>query len=666
MSYKQQSPLPVEEGGIEIETLVLHGVLMGNTVGPVQVSNPGTNGQVFLGSTGAFPAFGTLTSSGGTITFTPGPSSLNLEVNASSVVTSITGTTNQITASASVGNVTLSTPVVFIAPGSSAAVTTVGAGTNFLMPTTTSLAGQIIQNGSRLFHTYGGTNNLFLGFNTGNFTLSGDNNLMIGINRGSGLTTGFSNVNIGGSGPSITSGNQNVFVGSSCGNSVTTGSNNTLIGTTTASNLISGSNNILIGCGDTINAGSNYTTESSNILIGSAGTASDAFVMRLGTSGSSTAQVNKAFIAGIYNTAIGATTHIVSIDSDGQLGFVSGAGAVTSIIGTANQITASSPTGNVTLTIPSTFIAPGSIAATTSITATLGDVVITAGNLTLPASNAAGTNGIIKLGGSNFMHSLGTGNTFLGQGAGNLALTTANAQYNTGLGQSILSALTTGVSNVGIGAQSLLSLQSGTQNVAIGVQALVSLVSGSANMVLGNGSGSAYTTNESNNIILGANITGTAAESGVTRIGASQSKAFITGIYNVAIGATNHVVSVDSTGQLGLATNPQFFTWTTVTGTSQALAVNNGYVMNNAGVVTGTLPATAVVGDRIEIAGLGSGGWAIAQNSGQLVHLGSSVTSTGVGGSLASTNRYDSVTLICIVTNTTWTVRGPVGNITVV
>lgn len=42
---------------------------------------------------------------------------------------------------------------------------------------------------------------------------------------------------------------------------------------------------------------------------------------------------------------------------------------VTSVIGTANQIAVSSATGDVTFTIPATFIAPGSIASTTTIKA---------------------------------------------------------------------------------------------------------------------------------------------------------------------------------------------------------------------------------------------------------------------------------------------------------
>jgi len=59
------------------------------------------------------------------------------------------------------------------------------------------------------------------------------------------------------------------------------------------------------------------------------------------------------------------------------------------IVGTANQITASTSSGTTTLSTPSTFIAPGSIASTTTltggtgITATTGNIIATAGNLQL-------------------------------------------------------------------------------------------------------------------------------------------------------------------------------------------------------------------------------------------------------------------------------------------
>lgn len=107
-------------------------------------------------------------------------------------------------------------------------------------------------------------------------------------------------------------------------------------------------------------------------------------------------------------------------------------------------------------------------------------------------------------------------------------------------------------------------------------------------------------------------------------------------------------------------------TWSEVTGTSQALAVLNGYILNNAGLVTATLPATAAVGEVIAIVGKGTGGWKIAQNASQTIHLNSSDTTTGVGGSLASTVRYNAVEVVCTTANTDFVVRSSMGNITVV
>ena len=105
---------------------------------------------------------------------------------------------------------------------------------------------------------------------------------------------------------------------------------------------------------------------------------------------------------------------------------------------------------------------------------------------------------------------------------------------------------------------------------------------------------------------------------------------------------------------------------TDVTGTTQAMAVNNAYSANNGSLVTLTLPVTAAVGDMVYVSGLGAGGWRIAQNASQLIHLGSSVTTTGVGGRLDSTNQYDSIALRCVVTDTTWVAAwAPQGNITV-
>lgn len=105
--------------------------------------------------------------------------------------------------------------------------------------------------------------------------------------------------------------------------------------------------------------------------------------------------------------------------------------------------------------------------------------------------------------------------------------------------------------------------------------------------------------------------------------------------------------------------------WNVETGTSAQMAVNNGYIANNAGTVTFTLPDTAAVGDLLKVTGL-QGAWSIAQNAGETIHFGVLSTTTGVGGSLTSTLPRDAVELVCVVADTDWNVLSSIGNITVV
>ena len=106
--------------------------------------------------------------------------------------------------------------------------------------------------------------------------------------------------------------------------------------------------------------------------------------------------------------------------------------------------------------------------------------------------------------------------------------------------------------------------------------------------------------------------------------------------------------------------------WTEVTGASQTMAADNGYVANNAGLVTLTLPTTAAFGTVINIVGKGAGGWKIAQGAGQNIQVGATASTVGVTGYIASTNQFDSIELLCTTADTVWTVLGgPQGNITV-
>lgn len=101
-------------------------------------------------------------------------------------------------------------------------------------------------------------------------------------------------------------------------------------------------------------------------------------------------------------------------------------------------------------------------------------------------------------------------------------------------------------------------------------------------------------------------------------------------------------------------------TWNEVTGTSQSAAVNNGYIANNASLVTVTLPSTAALGSIVRVVGKGTGLWKLLANTGQTIHFGN--TDSTVAGYVQSSQQYDAIEVVCTVANTEWTVaNGPMG-----
>lgn len=125
---------------------------------------------------------------------------------------------------------------------------------------------------------------------------------------------------------------------------------------------------------------------------------------------------------------------------------------------------------------------------------------------------------------------------------------------------------------------------------------------------------------------------------------------------NISQSGNNITISSSATG-LG---------WSSVSGPTM-MAINSGYVTTSSfGVVALTLPTTSVVGDAIQVIGNGSSGWEIIYGAGQYIIIGSA-TSTVTSGSIASTNQYDALYLICTIANTAWqTVSGPQGDLTIV
>ena len=222
------------------------------------------------------------------------------------------------------GSVTGST--ITISGGSSGAVFT-GSGTtltesfNYLeLPTTTGASvGTIKINSNPVFHTYnagGSGQNTFAGQSAGNFTL----------NNYAAYNTGFGYLALHGlTNGSFAAGNgasNNCAFGSESGQAITTGNDNCAFGLTNLSRLTEGVFNVSIGS----QAGFQYTgTESSNILINSAGVTGESQVLRIGdgTNGYNS-PVTTAYISGIagVTTTVADAVPVLISASTSQLGTV--------------------------------------------------------------------------------------------------------------------------------------------------------------------------------------------------------------------------------------------------------------------------------------------------------------------------------------------------------
>jgi hypothetical protein len=125
-----------------------------------------------------------------------------------------------------------------------------------------------------------GTYNVFIGFQAGQGNTSGNSNTMIGGNAGASNTIGEGNFFMGyGAGFKNTSGNNNIFMGKAAGTENISGEYNTLVGFQAGANStltgntmlgantgynVTGTNNVLVGAG----SGFNSTTGSNNVFMG--------------------------------------------------------------------------------------------------------------------------------------------------------------------------------------------------------------------------------------------------------------------------------------------------------------------------------------------------------------------------------------------------------------
>lgn len=600
----------------------------------VSLSN-GTNGQLLIGG-GAAPAWANLTSTGATITITEGANSINLEAAG--------GGASQFDADS--GSATPAAGVITMAGGAN--ITTSGAGSTVThalddaisLPATNGAgtAGALFIDSNIFLHAF--NDNTFVGANAGNLTMS------------STTCVGFGNGAL---------------------SSLTSGDENTAVGAGALSGVAAGGGNIGIGK----DAGSNLTgSDAGNICIGNLGTIGDNATLRIGQS------ITDTYIDGIYNAAGNANAYVVIVDTDDRIRSIatldvarggtglstitdhgvlvgSGTGAVTPLaVGTDGQVLLGSSAAD---PVFATLTSTGSTIAFTPGAGTLNLETAGAVASSFPTDSGTATpsGGALTVAGGTNINTAGATDTATFNLDVDL-VTMDSVTFNTG------GSLRTGTTST----NTLLLQAYDVGAVAYETFATLTADATTPTMDLSD------SVTKSGGYIYRAGGTDVPIADGGTGVSSLTAYAVVCG----GTTSTNPVQSIASVGTSGqvLTSNgagalPTFqdassgggITWNEETTTSVSMAVNNGYITNNAGLVTATLPDTAAVGDIVAIAGSGAGGWRIAQNASEIVHFGNVNTSTGAGGYLEFTNRYDSVELICIVANTEWVVRSSIGNITV-
>ena len=321
-----------------------------------------------------------------------------------------------------------------------------------------------------------------------------------------------------------TTGNDNTATGNGALEANTTGSFNTANGYL-ALGITNGNYNIAEG----YYAGANIINGSWNIDIGNQGNPTDSQIIRIGS-----IQTN-AYIAGIYGTTIATNSPFVVVNSSGQLG----------TIGTLsdNQLPGN---GSITINTGIGIAGGGTVPLGGSITLSLnGNLPAT---LNLPPTGVA--NDIIYSGSQLMLFGDNKTNFFVGQLAGQSALSQTIGGENTGIGVGALYTIGTGSENTADGAHTLDTDTTGSENTAVGFSALSANTSGNNNIALGFLAGQNITTSSANIDIGNTGVTG---DTGIIRLGAAgtQNSAYIAGIYSTTLPANSPLVGVTSSGQLG-------------------------------------------------------------------------------------------------------------------
>lgn len=158
-------------------------------------------------------------------------------------------------------------------------------------------------------------------------------------------------------------------------------------------------------------------------------------------------------------------------------------------------------------------------------------------SLYFPNTNAGGTTGVLFWNGNTAVHFYGTRNSFVGNNAGNLTLSTGSSINNTAMGNNALNNLTTGNNHVAVGNAALTAATTATNCVAIGAFALNLLTTGGNNNTVGSSSGLAITTGSRNDFHGTSSGAGTTTGTDNVYMGYNSGLNNVTGGGNVMIGS---------------------------------------------------------------------------------------------------------------------------------
>lgn len=353
--------------------------------------------------------------------------------------------------------------------------------------------------------------------------------------------------------------------------------------------------------------------------------------------------------AQLPNSGVNGASQLVQLNSSTQLPAVSGVnltGLTGSLTSSANNISVTvnggAPSSNVNIINTNVLSVSG-----TDISSTINGV--TSNNISVGFSNLTGTIDVTQLpnGGVN--------------GASELVQLNASTQL-----PAVSGALLTGLTgSLSSSANNLnVSVNGGTASSNVSIVNSISL-SSSTNSLTSTVNG---VSSSAANIINSNSLTSSTNSLTSTINGVASSPANI--VNSISLSYSSNQLTATVNGQSSNAvTIAAAMTFNTVTGSTQAMSVNNSYYSTYAGTCVMTLPSSAAAGSEVEAITDASHVVKIAQNAGQMIYYGSlngvsQVTTTGTGGYLITTEPNTIVRLKCVVTDTTWVVTNMINPVT--